>query len=115
MPQLAGRRWPKGRRLWSDFRYTSNTVFDSFPWPQTSASDAHVVEDDTVKLREFTYGSRTLEVHAKNSASRNTWSVEVLDAGQRTIGVFYTAITETVADGKRHGIDILQEMGATAE
>jgi hypothetical protein len=68
-----------------------------------------------VKLREFTYGSRKLEVHATKSASGNTWSVEVLDAGQRTIGAFYTVTTEVVADGTLHGIDILQELGATAE
>lgn len=68
-----------------------------------------------MKLREFTYGSGKLEVHAKKSASGSTWSVEVLRGGKRTIGAFYTVTTELEKEGKRRGVDILQELGATAE
>ena len=72
---------------------------------------------DTVKkLRTFAYGSRKLEVRAKKSASGSTWSVEVVDdAGKRTIGAFHTVTTELVANGKRHGIDVLQELAETAQ
>jgi hypothetical protein len=47
--------WFLGRcsTLKSDFRYTSNTVFDSFPWPQTpSDSTVGQVADAAVALRK---------------------------------------------------------------
>ena len=68
-----------------------------------------------MKLREFTYGSRKFEVHAKKTSSGHTWSVQVLEGGKPANGAFYSASTEIVDDGKQHGIDILKELGATAE
>lgn len=46
--------WFKARcsSLKGDFRYTSDTVFDSFPWPQSlTAKQAHAVADAAVALR----------------------------------------------------------------
>ena len=42
----------------SDPRYTSNTVFDTFPWPQTSSKDA--VEAVAKAARKLRIGRRTL-------------------------------------------------------
>jgi hypothetical protein len=47
--------WFKERcsTLKSDFRYTSNTVFDSFPWPQTPSKNAILdVANAAVELRK---------------------------------------------------------------
>ena len=46
----------RGSTLTGRFRYTSNTVFDSFPWPQQpSLTAAQAVADAAVSLRKLRY------------------------------------------------------------
>ena len=68
---LIGNGLLKGARpLKEDFRYTSNTVFDSFPWPQspTKVQVKQVAEISTA-LREF----RRSHMDARNLSLRGLY------------------------------------------
>jgi len=71
--------WFKARcsTLKEDYRYTSNTVFDSFPWPQSpNFSDVKRVAEASVALREF----------RKEIMQQNGWSLRELYRNLETPG-----------------------------
>ena len=59
--------WFKARcsTLKGDFRYTSNTVFDSFPWPQSPTA---------ANVRAIAQSARELRNTRRHVMSRNDWS-----------------------------------------
>lgn len=67
-----------------------------------------------MQSRVFAYAGRTFEVRAEQSKSSCTWPVQVWGGDKKAIGAFYSVTDETVKLGRRYGIDLLEELSATA-
>ena len=79
--------------LKSDFRYTSNTVFDTFPWPQNpSVKAVRCVADAAVALRQL---RNKLRVQHNLSFRELYRSLEL--PGQHPLKDAHTALDEAVA------------------
>lgn len=91
--------------LKGDFRYTSNTVFDTFPWPETpSANQIRAVADNAVKVRDMRH-----ELMTKHRLSLRELYRAMEKPGEHPLALAHRALDEAVrkAYGIRNGADVL--------
>lgn len=91
--------------LKGDFRYTSDTVFDSFPWPQAATlAQARKVAKAAVELRTLRQ-----KVMDQNGLSRRDLYRQLEEPGKSPIKDAHAALDDTVRDayGMRAKEDVL--------
>lgn len=115
--------WFKARcsTLKGDFRYTSNTVFDTFPWPQSptladvrrvakAARSLHALREDLLRQQDLCLRDlyRLLELpgESPSGAAHRHLDAAVRAAYKMTKGAdilkFLMALNQTVADDEAH-------------
>lgn len=92
--------------LKGDFRYTSNTVFDTFPWPQApSKAQVHAVADAAVAVRELRSAQRR-----KHGLSLRELYRSIEKPGTHPLGIAHAELDAAVrtAYGMKAREDVLQ-------
>ena len=64
--------------LTARFRYTSDTVFDTFPWPRFPDSALHAPHSALTKLRAVADAARSLRALHREIMTANGWSLRDL-------------------------------------
>lgn len=86
--------WFKARcsTMKGDWRYTSNTVFDSFPWPQSpNAKQIAAVAKSAVELRSLRH-----ELARRNKLTLRAMYVEMEDSGRHPLKDAHAALDAAV-------------------